>query len=146
MDLIKLKNLISTVTKYDLAEIEIQDGNSKIRILKSLKKEKLNEISENYNKKNYEKSTKDEKKNIVEKNNNKILKSPMVGNFYSAPSPDSKPFVKLGQEVKKGEIICIIESMKILNEVKSDKSGNIQEILVENGESVEYNQPLFIIK
>ena len=73
------------------------------------------------------------------------VKSPMVGTFYRTPSPDAKPFVEVGQSVKEGEIICIIEAMKLMNEIECDKSGTVKAILVENGQPVEYGQPLFII-
>ena len=73
------------------------------------------------------------------------LKSPMVGTFYRTPSPDAKPFVEVGQQVKEGQTICIIEAMKLMNEIECDKSGTIKAILVENGQPVEYGQPLFII-
>jgi acetyl-CoA carboxylase biotin carboxyl carrier protein len=69
----------------------------------------------------------------------------MVGTFYRTPSPDAKPFVEVGQTVKEGEIICIIEAMKLMNEIECDKSGVIKAILVDNGQPVEYGQPLFII-
>ena len=74
-----------------------------------------------------------------------IIRSPMVGTFYRAPSPGAKPFVVDGQAVSNGETLCIIEAMKILNQIESDKSGKVVEILVENGQPVEYNQPLFVI-
>ena len=73
------------------------------------------------------------------------VKSPMVGTFYRTPSPDAKPFVEVGQVVKEGQIICIIEAMKLMNEIECDKSGTVKAILVENGQPVEYGQPLFII-
>ena len=74
-----------------------------------------------------------------------IIRSPMVGTFYRAPSPGAKPFVEEGQTVSSGETLCIIEAMKILNQIESDKSGKVVEILVENGQPVEYNEPLFVI-
>ncbi|MGB6240935.1 MAG: acetyl-CoA carboxylase biotin carboxyl carrier protein, partial [Castellaniella sp.] len=73
------------------------------------------------------------------------VKAPMVGTFYRAPNPNSPAFVEVGQTVKEGDPLCIIEAMKLLNEIEADKSGVIKEILVENGEPVEYGQPLFII-
>lgn len=75
----------------------------------------------------------------------KTIDSPMVGVFYSAPNPDSAPFVSLGQEVKKGDVVCIIEAMKIMNEITAEESGKITEILVNNGDVVEYGQPMFRI-
>jgi acetyl-CoA carboxylase biotin carboxyl carrier protein len=73
------------------------------------------------------------------------VKSPMVGTFYRSPSPGSKSFVEEGQQVAVGDILCIIEAMKILNQIESDKAGKVKKILVENGQPVEYNEPLFII-
>ena len=72
--------------------------------------------------------------------------SPMVGVFYSAPSPDSDPYVTIGSQVKKGDVLCLIEAMKLMNEVTAEKNGEICEICVENGQVVEYGQPLFMIK
>ena len=74
------------------------------------------------------------------------LKSPMVGTFYRAPSPGAPPFVEVGQPVTKGQTLCIIEAMKLLNEIESDASGVVKSILVENGQPVEYGQPLFVIE
>ena len=73
------------------------------------------------------------------------LKSPMVGTFYRAPSPNDKPFVTIGQTVKAGDVLCLIEAMKMLNQIEADTSGTIQDILVENGQPVEFDQPLFVI-
>ncbi|MBQ8298046.1 MAG: acetyl-CoA carboxylase biotin carboxyl carrier protein [Ruminococcus sp.] len=75
-----------------------------------------------------------------------IVKSPIVGTFYSAPSPDKAPFVKVGDSVKKGDVIMIIESMKLMNEIQSDFDGTVAEILVNNGDSVEFDQPIMVIK
>src|SRR5690606_561224 len=74
-----------------------------------------------------------------------VIKAPMVGTFYRAPNPGASPFVEVGQSVKEGDPLCIIEAMKLLNEIEADKAGVVKEILVENGEPVEYGQPLFII-
>ncbi|MGN4024359.1 acetyl-CoA carboxylase biotin carboxyl carrier protein, partial [Burkholderia gladioli] len=74
-----------------------------------------------------------------------VVTSPMVGTFYRAPSPGADPFVQVGDTVKEGQTICIIEAMKLLNEIESDKAGVVKEILVENGQAVEYGQPLYVI-
>lgn len=74
-----------------------------------------------------------------------VIKSPIVGTFYRAPSPDADDFVKVGDQVEKGQTLCIIEAMKIMNEIESEYSGEVQKILVENGEAVEFEQPLFVI-
>lgn len=76
----------------------------------------------------------------------KIVKSPLVGTFYSAPSEEAEPFISVGDSVKEGQVIAIVEAMKLMNEIESDFSGKIAEILVENGDTVEYGQPLFVIK
>ena len=75
-----------------------------------------------------------------------IVKSPMVGTFYLKPSPNSDPYVQVGQRVKKGDVLCIIEAMKLMNEIESEWDGEIKEILVKDGEPVEYGKPLFVIK
>ncbi|MFG6442950.1 acetyl-CoA carboxylase biotin carboxyl carrier protein [Roseateles sp. LKC17W] len=75
-----------------------------------------------------------------------VVKSPMVGTFYRASSPNAKPFADVGQTVKEGEAICIIEAMKIMNEIEADKSGTITKVFCENGQAVEFGQPLFIIE
>jgi acetyl-CoA carboxylase biotin carboxyl carrier protein len=74
-----------------------------------------------------------------------VVKAPMVGTFYRAPAPDAKPFVEVGQGVKEGQTICVIEAMKLMNEIEADATGMVRAILVENGQPVEYGQPLFII-
>jgi acetyl-CoA carboxylase biotin carboxyl carrier protein len=74
------------------------------------------------------------------------VKSPMVGTFYRSSSPGSAPFIQIGSVVKEGDTLCIIEAMKILNEIESDKSGTVTQILCENGQAVEYGQPLFIVE
>jgi acetyl-CoA carboxylase biotin carboxyl carrier protein len=76
----------------------------------------------------------------------KLIKSPMVGTFYSAPSPDSPPFVKTGDTVSEDSVVCIIEAMKVMNEIKAEAKGKIVEVLVENGDNIEYGQPLFRLK
>ena len=87
-----------------------------------------------------------EKENEVEKPKGNIVKSPMVGTFYSKSSPSSNPYVVLGQKVKKGDVLCIVEAMKLMNEIESEFDGKILEILVKDGETVEYGQPLFVIE
>ena len=86
-----------------------------------------------------------EKKEIVQEEY-KIVKSPMVGTFYSKSSPDAKPYVQVGSKVKKGDILCIVEAMKLMNEIESEFDGTIVEVLVKDGEMVEYGKPLFRIK
>lgn len=81
----------------------------------------------------------------AESSNKKHIRSPFVGTFYAAPSPDADPFVKVGQTVAKGDVLCIVEAMKLMNEIEAETSGTITEILVNNAEPVEYDQPIFVI-
>ncbi len=83
---------------------------------------------------------------VPEKPSGNIVKSPVVGTYYSAPAPDKDPFVKVGSTVKKGDVIMIIESMKLMNEIQSEFDGTVKEILVRNGDAVEYDQPIMIIE
>ncbi len=87
---------------------------------------------------------KDEKEEITKKDN--IVKSPMVGTFYIKPSPNDRPYVEIGTEVKKGDTLCIIEAMKLMNEIESEFTGKVKEILIKDGEAVEYGTDLFIIE
>ena len=82
----------------------------------------------------------------IEEKGISIIKSPMVGTFYSAPSPESPAFVKIGAKVNNDSVVCIVEAMKVMNEIQAEMSGTITELLVENGEAIEYGQPLFKIK
>ena len=151
MDLRKLKKLIDLVEASGISELEITEGEEKVKIVKgggapavvaapvpgpaapapvappapvvsALPAETPEAAPEGH-----------------------PVKSPMVGTFYRTPSPDAKAFVEVGQAVKEGQIICIIEAMKLMNEIECDKSGTVKAILVENGQPVEYGQPLFII-
>lgn len=138
MEYEKIKELINYMenSKLTSLELELPDG-TKI----SMKKEqqqvvKMPEVV---------KETKTEIIEEVKKEEGYIVKSPMVGTFYAKPDPNSKPYVELGQKVKKGDVLCIVEAMKLMNEIESEFSGEIAEILVKDGEVVEYGKPLFRI-
>ena len=90
-------------------------------------------------------STTSKKDDSPSENGVDLFKSPMVGTFYRKPSPDDPPFVEIGKKISSGEVLCIIEAMKVMNEIQSETAGEVIEILVEDGESVEYGQPLFKI-
>ncbi len=153
MDLRKLKTLIDLVAESNVSELEITEAEGKVRIVKSapvaaavampapvtavaapaavalpVPAPVVAEAAAPAAPKGH------------------VVKSPMVGTFYRASSPGAKPFAEVGQTVKEGQAICIVEAMKILNEIESDKAGTITEILVENGQAVEYGQPLFVIE
>lgn len=152
MNLKEIKELINLMNENDLTEIEIERENAKVRLSKKALQEKLNietpsSASSPSSVPSAEKAAQSQEKteSEVEENVEEVL-SPMVGVFYRAPAPDAEPFIEVGDEIKKGEVLCIIEAMKVMNEIKSELSGKIEEILVENGNQVEYNQPLFLIK
>ena len=138
--------------EYDKILQLINDfGNSKLNNIKlnfpdgtkidmSKNEEQVKVIENASNKEDYEIPKVEEKK---EKTAGKIITSPMVGTFYMKPSPNADPYVKVGQKVKKGDVLCIIEAMKLMNEIESEFDGTIKKILVKDGESVEYGKTLF---
>lgn len=159
MNINEVKELIELINASDLAYFEYENGDSRIKMDKSLtrntesisNKEISNELkTQKIDKEtNADKIIKEEireKKQEVSEILGTIITSPMVGTFYESPSPDSESFVKLGDNVKQGETLCIIEAMKLMNEIESEVSGEIVEILVKDGEMVEYGTPLFKIK
>ena len=145
----KLKEIIYILENSDVNEIEINFWGRKFRVVKSPginvvdenSKNNFSDFSEEINKTESKLSSADSSSSSIA---NEIL-SPMPGTFYAAPSPDADAFIKKGAQVKKGDTLCIIEAMKIMNEIEAEHSGVISEILINNGEPVEYNQPLFKI-
>ena len=152
MDLRKLKTLIDLVEASDISELELTEGEEKVKISRqnnmgaSLTPVNFSQqpIQPVLNQQAQSEVPLDNADTTSTDNNNAIT-SPMVGTFYRAASPDSAPFKDIGSTVKKGETLCIIEAMKILNEIESDKEGTISKILIENGQPVEFGQPLFEI-
>ena len=158
MDIRKVKKLMEMLEESSLSELEVIEGEESIRLSKSstLTTENIttqipNQIPYQVNPQNQNPPAQvPEQSNIIGKENLETsgyeIKSPMVGTFYEAPSPGSKPFVSVGDVVKKGDVLCIIEAMKMLNQIESDKGGEIKAILVENAQPVEFNQVLFVIE
>lgn len=147
MDLRKLKTLIELVEASGIAELEITEGEEKVRISRI-----GNPNQQIYTPPQsmqyavpFAPATTLEVSPVLAEQEGHVIKSPMVGTFYRASSPGASSFVELDQEVKEGQTLCIIEAMKLLNEIESDKAGTVKKILVENGQPVEYGQPLFII-
>ena len=145
----KLKEIIYILENSDINEIDINFWGRKYRVVKSpginVVDQKLNSDTEILTQDNSTTTPQDTPSaNSESANHNQIL-SPMPGTFYSAPSPDAEPFVKAGDAVKKGQTLCIVEAMKIMNEIEAESNGVISEILIKNGDPVEYNQPLFKI-
>jgi acetyl-CoA carboxylase biotin carboxyl carrier protein len=150
MDLRKLKTLIDLVSESNVSELEITEAEGKVRIVKgpvggpvalaapamvaaptaAVSAAPLATVPAE----------------VPPPASGHIVKSPMVGTLYTASSPEAKPFVQVGSVVKEGDTICIIEAMKILNEIEADKSGTVTRVMVDNGQAVEYGQPLFMIE
>lgn len=143
MEYEKIKQLIEEMgnSKLTAVDIEFPDG-TKISMKKDKMQEKIiqsTSIVENDTIENQIKEDKNEKKG-------NIIKSPMVGTFYLKPSPTAEPYIEIGKEVKKGDVLCIIEAMKLMNEIESEYTGKVTEILVKDGEAVEYGTPLLRIE
>ena len=151
MDLRKLKTLIDLVAESDIAELEVTEGESKVRIVKSsaLPQNQMMMMQPQgipqYHAAPAPAAAPVAAPAVAAEPTGHIVKSPMVGTFYRSSSPGSPAFVEVGSVVKEGETVCIIEAMKLLNEIDADKSGTITQILVENGQPVEFGQPLFVI-
>ena len=144
MEYDKIKELMDDMGNSNLTEMDIDfaDG-TKIRMKKDLNQAKV--ISEvTLNQVNTE-IPKMQNSNPEKELTGNIVKSPMVGTFYLKPSPTSEPYTEVGKQVKKGDILCIIEAMKLMNEIESEYTGKVEEILVKDGEPVEYGTPLFRI-
>jgi len=148
MDLRKLKTLIELVEASGIAELEISEGEERVRITRTVAagQQFFAPAPQQYMAAPVAAAAPVETipaAPAVEEGY--ILKSPMVGTFYRSPSPGSKQFVDIGQSVSSGDTLCIIEAMKLLNEIDTDHAGVIKAILVENGQPVEFGQPLFVI-
>ncbi len=149
MDLRKLKTLIDLVSDSNVSELEITEAEGKVRIVKGVpavvqayaqpvQAPLVEAVAQPVAPTAASAAAPEVKGHVV--------KSPMVGTFYRSPSPGAKAFVEVGSVVKAGDTICIIEAMKILNEIEADKAGTIAQVLCENGQAVEYGQPLFVIE
>mgnify|MGYP005720742057 FL=1 len=141
MDIRKIKTLIEMLEESNLNEIEVTQGEESVRITKD--------------KNNDESSVKNNLTNLSVENENlsgsgivegNIMTSPIVGTFYRKPAPDKEPFVKVGDVVNKGDVLCIIEAMKMMNEIKSEHAGKIASIEIEDGQPVEFGQTIVVIK
>jgi acetyl-CoA carboxylase biotin carboxyl carrier protein len=148
MDLRKLKTLIDLVSESNVSELEITEADGKVRIVKAgatpvvmaspIMQQALPQIGMPV--------ASAVPAELPAEETGHVVKSPMVGTFYRSASPGSKAFAEVGDQVKAGQAVCIIEAMKIMNEIESDKDGTVTKILVENGQPVEYGQPLFIVE
>jgi len=148
MDLRKLKTLIDLVSESNISELEIAEADGKVRIVKTASPQPAAApLSQGAPAAPIlPKEPGAEAADAPPASTGNVVKSPMVGTFYRSANPGSEPFVEIGSVVKVGEPVCIIEAMKIMNEIETDAAGTIKEILCENGQAVEFGQPLFIIE
>ena len=149
MDLRKLKKLIDLVQESGIAELEITEGEEKVKIVKTgtaaMVAAPVAAPAATAPRPAASTAAAAPSAEPAAAQEGHVVKAPMVGTFYRSPSPDAKVFVEVGQAVKEGDTICIIEAMKLMNEIEADASGSVKAILVENGQPVEYGQPLFIL-
>lgn len=156
MDLRKLKTLIDLVAESDIAELEVTEGESKVRIVKSSAMPQNQMVMmQPQSMPQYHAAPAAAPvaaaaaaapvAAVAAEPTGHVVKSPMVGTFYRSSAPGSPAYVEVGATVKEGDTLCIIEAMKLLNEIDADKAGTITQILVENGQPVEFGQPLFVI-
>ena len=154
MDIRKVKKLIEMLESSNLNEIEIKEGEESVKLVKAnsnssqiLVPQPTSQIPEEnlISKKEPERLESNTKVEETKKASGKEIKSPMVGTFYGAPNPGADTFVKVGDTVNEGDVLCIIEAMKMMNEVKADFSGTIIEIIPEDAEPVEFGQTLFLL-
>ncbi|MGK5016751.1 MULTISPECIES: acetyl-CoA carboxylase biotin carboxyl carrier protein [unclassified Janthinobacterium] len=153
MDLRKLKTLIDLVAESDIAELEVTEGESKVRIVKSsaMPQNQMVMMQPQGMQAHYQPAAPAAAPAaaaavvVAAEPTGYVVKSPMVGTFYRSSAPGSAAYVEVGATVKEGDTLCIIEAMKLLNEIDSDKAGVVTQILVENGQPVEFGQPLFVI-
>ena len=155
MDLRKIKKLMELLEESGIAEIEVKEGEESIKLSRNISSTTNMQVPQiiqhpvQTSQPPTNQQTSDIGTNAVDnlkKEKRNTVNSPMVGTFYASASPESKPFVTIGQSVKKGDTLCILEAMKMMNQVQAESDGKIVEILVDNAEPVEFDQPLFVLE
>ena len=155
MDMRKLKTLVDLVSESNISELEITEAEGKVRIVKAgygvpttMMMQPAGQMMMQAPQQQAAPAGEAPAPavEVAAAPTGHVVKSPMVGTFYRSASPGSKPFVEIGSAIKEGDAICIVEAMKIMNEIEADMSGTVTKILVENGQAVEYGQPLFIVE
>lgn len=151
MDIRKVKKLIELLEESGIDELEIREGEESVRISRNRGGNAM-PVQQTYYAPppqvapvSAPAQTANSADNVERKPAGHVVRSPMVGTFYRSPSPEAPSFVEVGKQVKAGDVLCIVEAMKMMNQIEADKSGTIEAILVENGEPVEFDQPLFSI-
>ena len=153
MDLRKIKKLMELLEESGIAEIEVKEGEESIKLSRNITSSAvpLQQMVQQPMMAPQQQATQaasqvENKKDDSSNQNRNTVNSPMVGTFYASASPESKPFVTVGQSVKKGDTLCILEAMKMMNQVQAESDGKILEILIDNAEPVEFDQPLFVVE
>ena len=153
MDLRKIKKLMELLEESGIAEIEVKEGEESIKLSRNMTSSAapLQQMVQQPMMAPQQQATQaasqvENKKDDSSNQNRNTVNSPMVGTFYASASPESKPFVTVGQSVKKGDTLCILEAMKMMNQVQAESDGKILEILIDNAEPVEFDQPLFVVE
>jgi len=144
MNLKEIKQMIEMIRDTDIVELEYKKGQSSVRISRGTPPAQVPTVMGERGFPGDEKKPESPERVKVSENVKEIV-SPMIGTFYRAPAPDAAPFIEVGSIVSTGQILCIIEAMKIMNQIESDVSGKVTAILVENGQAIEFGQPLFHI-
>jgi len=142
MDIQKITKILDLIEKTGFSEVEIEQGDLRIKTRKSSR----GSVQEKEAEQKVETKAANTKTILEENDNQTIVRSPLVGTFYRTPSPGASFFVEVGDNVKKGQILCIIEAMKLMNEVEAETNGKIISIFIENAQPVEYAEPLFLIE
>ena len=155
MDLRKIKKLMELLEESGIAEIEVKEGEESIKLSRNISSSTNMQVPQIIQQpvQTSQPPTNQQASEIgvnavdnLKKEKRNTVNSPMVGTFYASASPESKPFVTIGQSVKKGDTLCILEAMKMMNQVQAETDGKIVEILVDNAEPVEFDQPLFVLE
>jgi acetyl-CoA carboxylase biotin carboxyl carrier protein len=152
MDLNLIKKLIKILEASEVTDLEVEENGIRVKLAKKVRVTQAVTIPQNTFASPVHQQTPvsvdkmDDKKSVDENAGLHEIKSPIVGTFYRAPAPDADSYVQVGDTISAGSVLCIVEAMKLMNEIESDISGKIVKILVENGKPVEYNQPLFLIQ
>jgi len=148
VDIAQIRKLIRLIQNSDVTEIEVTEGDQTVRICRgqpAAAQPAVQTIQAPAPAPATEAAPAPAQEAETAASEQHVVRSPMVGTFYRAPSPEAEPFVKVGSRVKKGDILCIIEAMKLMNEIEAEYDGVVEEILVENASPVEYGQPIFVI-
>lgn len=141
----EIKELIDLIRATDVAEIEVERSGTRIRIRRQEKEGAVAEVRKAPPPPPVPEGRREEAPPAAPEVDGEILRAPLVGTFYRSPGPDTKPYAEVGDRVEKGQVLCIIEAMKLMNEIEAEYPGVIREALAENGQPVEYGQPLFKI-